>query len=403
MGQLSSLHSRPCVFSVLGFFVLFGAALAQAGAASTPAPRPKNLSSVLVKQTGNSPVVVKFLVTGTVLQKVLLRAAGPSLGQASFLQDPILDLKNNKGVVLASNDNWQSNPTSTLSDFQKNGGQPIDPREPALIALLLPGTYTATVRAKSGPSRVAQLEVFTVNFDPAPTPTPTKVVTPTPTPTKSVTPFPTTLLTTTPIPTPTPTYTNIPGGATLTLGGSSGSIAYAGSSTQTLSGGVNTYAGTTTISSGTILSSGNFVIITPTTLTTPTPTPTPTGIPSTTPIPTFIAAGGVTINAGVSNAGVGSNTLTFSGVVNTNVGLLDPYGSIALTVSSEHSPTIYTFYSNSGPVVLNGQIVLPGSPTITILAGDTLTWSGKSFSIPVGSQVAVVLSPTPTPSPLPTP
>ncbi len=59
------------------------------------------------------------------------------------LQDPILELHDGSGALLASNDNWKESQQSEMEDSQL---APTDDREAALQIPLGPGLYTAIVR-----------------------------------------------------------------------------------------------------------------------------------------------------------------------------------------------------------------------------------------------------------------
>ena len=82
---------------------------------------------------------------------VVFRAIGPSL--ASFgvpqpLQDPMLELHNGNGDLIASNDDWQS---AQKSEIEAVGLAPSDSRESAILLRNFdPGPYTAIVRGAKG-------------------------------------------------------------------------------------------------------------------------------------------------------------------------------------------------------------------------------------------------------------
>jgi len=101
-------------------------------------------------------------VNGAGSVKVLLRAIGPSLtsfGVANALQDPVLDLHNGNGVIIASNDNWRS---AQQADIQATGLAPRDDRESAILTVLTQGNYTAILTGKNGTTGVALIEAFKV-------------------------------------------------------------------------------------------------------------------------------------------------------------------------------------------------------------------------------------------------
>ena len=82
----------------------------------------------------------------------MARAIGPSLTAAGVndaLADPALEIHNAQGVIVDSNDNWQSSPQA--QQIQASGVAPSDSKEAATLDLLVPGNYTAVVRG-NGPT-----------------------------------------------------------------------------------------------------------------------------------------------------------------------------------------------------------------------------------------------------------
>jgi hypothetical protein len=73
------------------------------------------------------------------------------------LQDPLLELKNENGTTLLSNDDWQQ---SQAAEITAAGLAPADTRESAIIATLPMGHYFAIVQGKSGQMGVALVEIY---------------------------------------------------------------------------------------------------------------------------------------------------------------------------------------------------------------------------------------------------
>ena len=108
---------------------------------------------------GSGSAIAGFIISGSSPKQVFLRGLGPSLsafGVANVLQDPTLDLHDSSGNLLASNDDWQ---TASNADKIPVGLQPSDPREPAILATLQPGSFTAVLRGKNGASGVGLVEI----------------------------------------------------------------------------------------------------------------------------------------------------------------------------------------------------------------------------------------------------
>src|SRR5207302_8278574 len=92
-----------------------------------------------------------FIIKGTQSKKLILRAIGPSLtamGVASALADPVLELHDSTGAIIASNDDWQD--SAQWSQIQASGIAPANQRESAIIISLAPGNYTAVVSGYGG-------------------------------------------------------------------------------------------------------------------------------------------------------------------------------------------------------------------------------------------------------------
>ena len=120
-----------------------------------------NISTRSFVQTGADVMIGGFIIEGTGPKRVIVRAIGPELTQHGVpnpLADPILDLHNNTGVLIGSNDNWMDAPN--VHETINSGHAPTDPRESAIIATLPPGNYTAIVRGVSNTTGIALVEVY---------------------------------------------------------------------------------------------------------------------------------------------------------------------------------------------------------------------------------------------------
>src|SRR3954463_905313 len=68
-----------------------------------------NLSTRMVVQTGDNVLIGGFIVYGSGQKKIAVRAMGPSLpGVAGKLSDPLVELHDATGAIVASNDNWRT-------------------------------------------------------------------------------------------------------------------------------------------------------------------------------------------------------------------------------------------------------------------------------------------------------
>ncbi len=93
---------------------------------------------------------------------ILIRALGPSLAGASItdaLADPTLELHDENGAVIASNDNWKDDPDQQTK-IEATGIPPTKALESALVVTLDAGAYTAIVAGHNGGTGVALVEVY---------------------------------------------------------------------------------------------------------------------------------------------------------------------------------------------------------------------------------------------------
>jgi hypothetical protein len=75
------------------------------------------------------------------------------------LPDPTLEVHDNNGALLLSNDNWQDDPNQA-AQLTANGLAPTNFREAAISTSLMPGAYSAIVAEKSGAAGVGLIEVY---------------------------------------------------------------------------------------------------------------------------------------------------------------------------------------------------------------------------------------------------
>src|ERR1041385_5915384 len=92
-----------------------------------------NISTRMVVQTGDNVLIGGFIIYGTGQKTLALRAIGPSLPVQGTLGDPVLELHDASGTVIATNDNWR---TSQEAEIIAAGLAPGDDRDSALIVTL---------------------------------------------------------------------------------------------------------------------------------------------------------------------------------------------------------------------------------------------------------------------------
>ena len=122
-------------------------------------PGTTNLSTRVSVQAGDGVAIAGFIISGSSPKQVLIKGLGASLsnfGISNPLQDPTLELHDSTGKVIATNDDWQ---TATNAGQIPVDFRPADMREPAILATLQPGTFTAVLRGKNGGTGVGLIEM----------------------------------------------------------------------------------------------------------------------------------------------------------------------------------------------------------------------------------------------------
>lgn len=121
-----------------------------------------NISTRGRVQIGNKVMIGGFILGGSSENtKIMVRAIGPSLtqqGVSGALADPLLELRDATGTLIAQNDDWMTDEQAISS----TGLAPSDSHESAIAQTLQPGNYTAIVRGKDNLTGVALVEVYTL-------------------------------------------------------------------------------------------------------------------------------------------------------------------------------------------------------------------------------------------------
>ena len=128
-----------------------------------------NVSTRLEVGLDDHVAISGFIVDGTGTKKVMLRALGPSFSQSGItdlLVDPFLELHDQTGAIIATNDNWETTQlggviTATQQEaIRASTIPPNDPAEAAIIADLSPGAYTAVVRGSGNRTGLGLAEIY---------------------------------------------------------------------------------------------------------------------------------------------------------------------------------------------------------------------------------------------------
>lgn len=124
-------------------------------------PQSLNLSTRSYTSTGENTLIGGFIISGTHSKTIVLRALGPSLGDSGLsgvLKDPVLTVFDSSGRLVATNDNWQSDPNHFL--VSSNGLAPSRLVESATAQTLTPGAYTVEVNGKNSAPGIGLVELY---------------------------------------------------------------------------------------------------------------------------------------------------------------------------------------------------------------------------------------------------
>ncbi len=119
-----------------------------------------NLSTRMTVGTGESQAIAGFIIAGSASKDLLLRALGPSLasfGVPGVLANPALEIHDQTGALIASDDDWQSTQKDAI---EASGLAPGNELEAAVRLTLPPGAYTAVVSGEAGGTGVGLVEVY---------------------------------------------------------------------------------------------------------------------------------------------------------------------------------------------------------------------------------------------------
>ncbi len=118
-----------------------------------------NISTRGLVQTGDNVIIGGLIVLGADPQDVIIRAIGPSLPLAGKLVNPILELHDGNGAMLASNDNWRSDQEAEII---ASNLAPSNDFESAIVSTLAPAAYTAIVRGVSETTGIALVVAYSL-------------------------------------------------------------------------------------------------------------------------------------------------------------------------------------------------------------------------------------------------
>lgn len=124
-----------------------------------------NLSSRVQVGTGDDILISGFVIGPGGNKNILVRAVGPALstlGVNGVLADPVLELHDSTGAIIASNDNWIASDASTMAVVGAFA-LPAGSRDAALQRSLAPGAYSAVVSGSARTTGISLIEVYEVD------------------------------------------------------------------------------------------------------------------------------------------------------------------------------------------------------------------------------------------------
>ncbi len=148
--------------------------LAVADVANTPETNMANLSTRAFAGSGSKALTVGFVIKGDSPQRILLRAVGPTLGEAPFNlpgvhPNPTLSLQTPSGTLIQSNDDWAATNLTSAGEIASVSAAAgafalaEDSRDAVIIATLEPGVYTAVVSGQTGEEGLVIVEAYDVD------------------------------------------------------------------------------------------------------------------------------------------------------------------------------------------------------------------------------------------------
>jgi hypothetical protein len=119
-----------------------------------------NISTRGFVQTGNNVLIAGTIVLGQTSQKVIVRAIGPSLPFSGTLANPTLELRDQNGGLIDSNDDWKDSPNKQA--IIDSTIPPTNDLESAIVATLPSNgaQYTAIVRGVDNGIGIGVVEVY---------------------------------------------------------------------------------------------------------------------------------------------------------------------------------------------------------------------------------------------------
>lgn len=126
----------------------------------------QNISTRANVGTDDHVLIGGFIIDGTDPKMVVLRGIGPSLtasGVSGILADPVIELHDSTGTIVATNDNWMDLSAGDQTTLNDHMLAPTEDAESALVETLDPGAYTLIVSGAGGTTGVGLVEVYDID------------------------------------------------------------------------------------------------------------------------------------------------------------------------------------------------------------------------------------------------
>lgn len=129
------------------------------------------LSTRMQVGTGDNVLIGGFIIRGTAPKRLMIRGIGPSTGLSGALADPVLELHDSTGAIIASNDNWGD--AANRQDMVDTGIPPSSPNESAILTTVPTDptyvAYTTIVRGANNTTGIGLVEVYDLDSGPGST------------------------------------------------------------------------------------------------------------------------------------------------------------------------------------------------------------------------------------------
>ena len=121
-----------------------------------------NISTRGFVQTGDNILIAGTIILGNAAQKVIVRAIGPSLSLPGKLANPTMELRDQNGALVDSNDDWINSPNKQA--IIDTGLAPANDLESTILQTLPANgaSFTAIVRGVNNTTGIAVVEMFEV-------------------------------------------------------------------------------------------------------------------------------------------------------------------------------------------------------------------------------------------------